>query len=392
MSILISSRRLAAAALFAATTVAASQADAATCASLPNPVYVTGSSAAKPLLVKLGTALSKASPAVTLIYKGQGSCTGVDAIVNGTAITGTANYWTDGMSGDQTCDLDLTGNTADIGISDVFAGSCPNVTMPADVGDFFGPVQVMNFVVPKASSQVSFSAEAAYFVFGFGMAGQAAPWTDDNLIFRRNETSGTQQMIAKAINVPANKWKGVDAGGSGGLLSKVATSATPEATIGILASDLADDNLDKIKILAYQHYGQSCGYTPDSSPTTKDKKNVRDGHYPVWGPLHLLSKVDASKKPTSKLAADVIGYLAGTQDPPAGLDILDVEIAAHTIPACAMRVSRSAEIGDLASYAPEKPCGCSFDFKTTGATTCTACTTDDTCPSKHCRYGYCEAY
>lgn len=375
----------AAASLFAPTTFAAD------CASLPNPVYVTGSSAVKPFLVKLGAALSKASPAVTIVYKGQGSCNGPDAIVNGTKMTGTAVYWDGVASGDQSCDLDIAGQVADVGVSDVFAASCPNITPTASEGDFFGPVQVMNMVVPKASSQTSISAEAAYFVFGFGAAGKAAPWTDDNLIFRRNEQSGTQQMVAKAINVPANKWKGVDATGSGALLTKVTTSVDPEKTIGILASDLADENRDKLKLLAYQHYGQTCGFLPDSSPTSFDKKNVRDGHYPVWGPLHFFAKVGADKKPSLPAAKQLIGYFTG-EPAPAGVNLLDLEIAAHTVPACAMRVTRSAELGELASYAPPDPCGCYFDVKATGSTTCATCTNDDGCPSKHCRHGYCEAY
>ena len=49
----------------------------------------------------------------------------------------------------------------------------------------------MNFVVPTASSQTLISYEAAYFVFGFGMTGMAAPWTNESFIFNRGSTSGT---------------------------------------------------------------------------------------------------------------------------------------------------------------------------------------------------------
>jgi hypothetical protein len=38
-----------------------------------------------------------------------------------------------------------------------------------------------------------------------------------------------------------------------------------------------------------------------------------------------------------------------------------------------------------------EPCGCYFDFKTTGASTCAACTDDSTCGAGKCRHGYCEA-
>ena len=55
-----------------------------------------------------------------------------------------------------------------------------------------------------------------------------------------------------------------------------------------------------MKQLAYQHYGQHCGYKPDVSGF--DKRNTREGRYAIWGPLHLLSQVDSSglaKKPRS---------------------------------------------------------------------------------------------
>lgn len=354
---------------------------------------MAGSSAINPLISKLAPALAAQTPAITIVYQSQGSCTGVNAILAGTKITGTATIWdTAGAAGN--CDLSIAGDTVDVGLSDIFPLSCPGVTtVPADVGDFFGPMQVMTFVVPKASSQVSISAEAAYFVFGFGTAGQASPWIDENFLLRRNESSGTQQMIGRSILVPANKWKGKDEGKSGTLLTDVANSTSPEATIGILATDVADANRDKVKILAYQHYQQDCGYWPDSSPTAFDKMNVRDGHYPIWGPLHLISKVDNSKNPVNANAATVIGYFTGKVATPSSVNLIDLEIAAHTVPGCAMSVGRDTEVGPLFSQQPSEPCGCYFDFKATGSTTCKTCTSDTDCasPNPKCRHGYCEA-
>jgi ABC-type phosphate transport system substrate-binding protein len=367
-------------------------ADNPDCATLPGSTYVTGSSAVKPLIAGLAKALAGTS---TLIYKGQGSCVGVDAVLNGTKLTGTASYW-DATGTELTCNLTLTGDVADVGVSDVFATTCPGVTsLPTDVGDFFGPNQVMNFAVPVASSQTMISAEAAYFVYGFGAAGMAAPWVDETFIFQRSATSGTQAMIAAAINVPPNKWKGVPESSSGNMLSALvaAGSTGAEKAIGILSSDVVDANRDKLKILAYQHTSQDCAWLPDSSSTAFDKINVRDGHYPIWGPLHLLSRVDAAKNPVKADAAKLIGYFTGKNTPPAGVSLLDLEIAAHTVPACAMRVQRATELGAVSAYTPDAPCGCYFDFKATGATTCAACTSDASCPgsAKHCRSGYCEA-
>jgi hypothetical protein len=177
--------------------LAAHAAHAADCSTLPNPVYVTGSSAVQPFLAGIGTVLAAGSTPVTIVYKKQGSCTGGDAIVNGTKMTGTATYWAANSSvSGETCDLPTTGQSADVGVSDVFWTSCAGSSpLASDVGDFFGPVQVMTFVVPKASSHQSISAEAAYLTFGLGQAGKS-PWDDETVMWVRNAQSGTQSMIA----------------------------------------------------------------------------------------------------------------------------------------------------------------------------------------------------
>jgi ABC-type phosphate transport system substrate-binding protein len=387
------SRRSAAALTgLAITAIAANAAADPDCKTLPKPLYITGSTAVQPLLKALGAGLAGTT---TIVYKGQGSCLGVDAIINGTKVNGTATYW-DAQGNPLTCNLDAAGDAADIGVSDVFATTCPGFDMvPADVGDFFGPNQVMNFVVPHASSQTLISAEAAYFVYGFGAAGQAEPWTDETFIFQRSATSGTQAMIATAITVPPAKWKGTQEAKSGDMLAAVSGSKQPEKTIGILASDVADANRKDVTILAYQHFKQDCAWLPDSSSTSFDKINVRDGHYPIWGPIHMLAKVDASKKPVSAAVATFVGYFAGTSDLPAGVDLLTTEVKAHTVPACAMRVQRSAEVGDVSAVTPVKSCGCAFEFIADGSVpaSCKTCSKDADCSgdTKHCNYGYCEA-
>ena len=364
------------------------------CNTLPGSTYITGSSAVKPFMAGLGKSLSSTT---TLIYKSQGSCVGVDAVLNSTKITGTASYW-DTAGVEKTCNVDPAGVVVDIGVSDVFATSCPGVAaLPAGVGDFFGPNQVMELVVPTASSQAAISAEAAYFVFGFGTSGMVTPWIDESQIFVRSPTSGTQQMIARAITVPAEKWKGISLAKSGDVLTSVSASVSPEAAIGILAADVADANRDKVKTLAFQAFKQkSCGVWPDSTATSFDKRNVRDGHYPIWGPLHFFAKVGANNVPTKTDAANLIGYFTGKVPVPAGVNLLDLEISAHTVPACAMKIQRATELGDVSPFTPTEPCGCYFESKLNGnspAPGCSACTKNAECggSATHCRYGYCEA-
>jgi hypothetical protein len=290
----------------------------------------------------------------------------------------------------------------------VFAVSCPTVTAAQlttaslkDFDTYFA--QVMNFVVPGGaggSDQTAISAEAAYLTFGLGDNG-ATPWDSQAQFAIRNSGSGTQTMLGVAIGLDASKWLGKDAGGSGTVFNDIkgrinpTTSAAgdPKKLIGILASNEADADTVAVKKLAFQAKGQTCAYWPDSGVAEKDKAYVRDGHYPVWGPLHLLAKANAQGVPTNanaKVVLDAFGAL--------DKDILDIEINANVVPLCAMNVTRSEEIGPLSSIQPTGACGCYFDSKrkTGGAgTECKVCTeanaaTVCTGARTKCNYGYCE--
>ena len=71
--------------LGAAVALVSSVAQAADCSlNLMNPIYIAGSSAVKPFLAEIAKVLVTQSPPVTIVYSGQGSCTGVSAILDGT--------------------------------------------------------------------------------------------------------------------------------------------------------------------------------------------------------------------------------------------------------------------------------------------------------------------
>jgi ABC-type phosphate transport system substrate-binding protein len=385
--------------LFAAVLLGARAAGAADCGSLPDPVFLAGSTAAKPFVALVGKLLASQVPPITVVYTGQGSCTGVDAILNGTPLRGTGlaalSYW-DAAGVEQKCDVPGDGAVlvADVGISDVFATTCFRLPggLPTNVADFLGPVQTMAFVVPTSSPEVSISAEAAYYVFGFGASSGVEPWTNEAAIFRRDDQSGTQRMVAAAIGVDAGRWKGTATTGSEDLRKKMVASTLPGRSIGILSADVAQENRGNVKLLAYQHFGQSCGYYPDRDEGSNEKTNVRDGHYAIWGPLHLLTRLNGSGFPVKPAAADVIGYLAGTKTAGDGTDLIALEAQRHVVPQCAMRVKRGSELGALASYAPPGSCGCYYDKAANGTTTCAPCTGPRDCPASApvCSYGYCE--
>ena len=295
----------------------ASPASAELCSARPNPVYVNGGGSV--LVESLGKLLSAEN--TTLVYKKQGSCAAVDSILNGTPLTGTEATMDAGVYWDSTtqhpCDFDPGGNVADIGISDVFPSTCSSLPngLPADVGDYLGPVEAYGFAVPSASTEKSISRDAAYFVFGFGADSGVDPWTDPAEIFIRDTDSGTQRMLALALGVDVTKWKGTPATSSSDLVNKLTMAPNPQGAIGILASEVAIANDLVVKTLAYQDADQSCGYYMDSTSSARDKANVRDGHYPIWGPFHILTKLDQNGYPLKPIAADIKAYAVGTKDP-----------------------------------------------------------------------------
>ncbi len=368
------------------------------CSTLPNVVFVSGSTAAKPVLAALGASLSGST---TLAYFGAGSCVGVaDAL----AATPEANlnwtYWVPNADTTMpptalTCTTDAPRNV-DIGVSDVFATTCPAVTADqaatlVDHDTFFN--QVMEFVVPASSDAHSISAEAAYLTFGLGVSSDTR-WNNEDLLLVRNQNSGTEAMWSRVIKLSPTVWHGHDEGGAGTVFNDVvnkknpitAQPGDPQKILGILSSGEADADTVNVKKLSFQDYGQTCAFWPDSSVSAKDKKYVRDGHYPTWGPIHFLTKGTLSEGTKAMFAA------FNTLD----VATLNAEIDAHVVPICAMNVTRDAEIGPMSSFQPTGACGCYFDKRETGATTCTACTgttgTTGSCTGgKVCNYGFCEA-
>jgi ABC-type phosphate transport system substrate-binding protein len=363
-----SSQLVALAAMLAAPSIA--RAANPLCSGLPDPIVVAGSSAVGPFVQAMGKVLSAQTTPTTLIYQKQGSCTGVNAVVNDTAptgtcaagacITGTATYY-DMTGAALPCDLDPAGTHVDVGLSDVWVDTCTGLQPPATVKDTTGPVEAMLFVVPKASTQIALIAEEAYFVFGFGAAGQAMPWLNNAYMFARNALSGTQQIIAHTISVPAGRWKSMDMGGSQQVANAVGTSTMPEPTIGILGADFYDLHRDTLTSLAFQSFHQKGAYYADSTATSFDKQNVRDGHYTAFGYLHMIYHVDATQTPISNGAKRFVDWINGnTAGTPAPFNITDVTIAAHLIPVCAMKVQRLSEGGALSRYTPANDCTAYF--------------------------------
>jgi hypothetical protein len=375
----------------------------------PTPVvYATGSTAIQPYVARVAQVLESLSIA-SVVYLGAGSCFGVNAMTDPAdyplrAIGKTATYYDSVLDANSnvqsgTCAIDDPSRIADVGISDVFPTTCsPDLAsqggLPKNLYDFFGPVQVMEFVVPASSMQNTISAEAAYMVWGYGSASGVSPWTDEGLLLQRSATSGTQNMIGAAIGLNPALWHGIKNSTSTSVLNAIenvdamraidggATTDTmaPEKTMGILASDVADSNRKYLHPLAFQDVGQSCGWYPDSTQDAFDKKNVRDGRYPIWGPSHLILYTDMNGNPTNTPAKTLVDAMNGANAQVLQtLDVVQFYAKSHIIPTCAMHVTRASDGHDYGPYTPPISCSCYYDSQTTQQTSCVKCNTDADC-------------
>jgi hypothetical protein len=387
----------------------------------PNAVYVQAADTQVPVLKALGKQLRAQATPITIVYSPNGSCNNITYLYNN-VFTPNVNGGTYYIPADPSFDPTTSmvpnctppmGQTPDLAISIIFpdATDCPTAPpMPGGIAVAQGPVQAFVFAVPggvgtnMGSTQTTITAEEAYLIMGLGATmAEVAPWTDPTFIYGRTSLKGTQISIGANIGVPAAKWQ---------LMSdpmhmidqspKVATAiaahlsdGNAEKTLGILGTEIYDLSANRAQVhsLAFRGYKQTRSYWPDSSPTSFDKTNVRDGHYSLWSYVQYLAPAGSNGKAMSAGAQEIIDLLVGnsvTTNP--ALEPLDTVIGAGLVPACAMKVQRSAEGGPQSSFTPAEPCGCYYDSKVPmGKTSCMTCNAAYPCTSGVCRHGYCEA-
>jgi hypothetical protein len=375
---------------------------------LPHPIYGAGGSAITADLKGVAAALSKLSNPVTLLFSDPSACTGFNGFL-ANKVTGDFKYWSVDSAGkvvESQCSPDaVTGQQVAFAHMGNTADFCPNTTLPADVGDFTGPIQTVNVITGAGSNEQSISAEALYFIYGFGADGKVQPWANPAHTVQRTASSFVQLFLAAAIDVPPAAFKGGVSQTTNQTVAdqvvSLSAAGNGQDAIGFVSGSTAD-NTQGIKTLAFQAKGQSCGFWPDSTSTSRDKANVRNGQYYLWTPGHFFARVDSKKKIIDQDVANLIGWFNGTVDPPEGLDVVARTIAAGDIPQCAMQVTREGTAGAISSWAPPAPCTHYFEKQATGATAGSVCSADGDCKDKaepKCRFfpsnaasGYCEAY
>src|SRR3569623_2176 len=377
------------------------------CSTLPNPIYLEVGDTQLNLMKQLGRALrNNTAKPITLVFTTNGSCTNIGDFYNQAALTVNFQYvpsstedpnWT-ASSAPLPCAPHNGSQTLDIANSALFISSCANApAVPSFVQFTNGPVQAYVLAVPKASSAVAITFEEAYFVFGFGptmlasMAGAIDPWTIENELQVRTNTKSTQLTWAANISVDPSKMHGIANAGSPAVVTALQNSANPSQASGLLGAEVYDATRATLTELAFRAQGQYAAYWADSNVTSRDKKNVRDGHYTVWSPTVWMNKIDpASHALVSPDAQYIIDLIAGkTPSPAPSFDANVIVANVGLVPDCAMRVARDFDGGELRLYKPAQSCTCGFE-SIVDATRCATCDSNTPCATGTCRGGYCD--
>jgi hypothetical protein len=384
------------------------------CVSLPNPIVLTGSTAFQTAALAMGKQMAGLATPITLIYEnapGQGSLDGATRITMNSDLVSTAAKYTDATGAALTCDF-TTPMKANVGVSDAYWETFTSLgAKPATIKDVPGPIQAYHFIVPKGDAtwggvqQGVITAGMAADIYGCGAGSNGKLGTPAHVfpagnatVYVRGVTSGTQAVVSKAIGLDLSAFIVTTLPGTGSgsdNMRNAVSSGAAGATIGFLAADNYDKNRSLlvnaggVDALAFQAPHQNKAYFADSSFTALDKRNVRDGHYGIWGPEHMLVVVNATTGAITDPKAQTFVTAVNSTDYLAALS------GAKVIPQCAMKVAKSTDGGLLTPVTPLDPCGCAFESIATGMATppgCVACTDDTLCAAsgKTCHHNFCE--
>ena len=393
----------------AAATLAPTPALAEDCTELPNPVFFRATTLLESLLAEVAPILAdeaRGDDQMTIVHFPLSSCISYDIGREQMPLTGSAVYYLpDGTQA--TCDMPENSDVrSDLTAMDVGGVTClGGETPPAELVEYPSHVETLGFVVPRGSSQTAITATEAYYLMNSaGEPGfEVAPWTDPNFILVRNPGSSTQLTIGANIGLPGTMWNGSLRGhqGSGDVRDAViAENATgnAERVIGILNSSKWEAAFNDMKVLAFQPFNNCFGAVfPDSTSTSRDKRNVRDGHYPLWTNLRYIVRTDGAGTPVSANGEEAAARAQRFVDLMTGvssiepLNLPEAVIGTGNIPACAMHVAREVDGGPISSFEHPAPCDCFFAESNGIDSGCATCTTDDECGEGSCRLGYCEA-
>jgi len=406
------------------------------CESLPGTiVYMESADTQEALLDTVGRQL-RDSANITLVFLLTGSCQVTPDMYSGGSgsLTATTSMlyipstaesatWTPAVP-EFACTLG-SAHTPDLGISALFPSSCPGFATPptgTTIAQYIGPTQAYTFIVPTTeftNGQTSISAKEAFYAFGDGANNGISPaeWNLPNEFYLRPGTKST--LISTALNVGLTVAQMTDVqpdGGtadgrnlvpsSGGCESDVHAATAQTQAIGILGDEVYDSDRTQVNILALKTFDQDFAYFPDSTQTSYDKQNIRDGHYTLWSPDVYMAP-SAAGVPTNAAVKYLLDIIlgnpgatapAGAPDGGAPIDGLQITASVGLTPSCAMQVTRTADGAPVTPYTPTAPCTCKFlsDLVAAGKqgvtvpASCVACSTAAPCATGTCFNGFCE--
>ncbi|MGA7741760.1 MAG: hypothetical protein WBP56_16905 [Polyangia bacterium] len=406
------------AALAGSPSLALAQGGIPNCATLPNPVYMAGTTAVIPVIELLGARLKQVG--VTLLWNANTEgCSSVNNFAfpssGGTEIAVFSQYTEvanqPGKIIVSTCN-GSPNQALDLVINDVAFTSCTyfgGKPLPSTVAEFRGPVQG---VVPIVASSYLYyndiTAEELQDLYACGGNGNILTFTNSQDIFDYNgQNSGLRELFARGIGFPnANAFSTqIGLGANSQITAEsmvtfyVGPTASPQFTIGYTSTEYYDQYRDLVRALKVRGVNQNLAYWPDSDNASTDKLNIREGRYTLQGTLRLVAAVDPSTGvPTDQAAKNVIDWFQGNPvqapTPQLPFDVNEIYAQRGVVPQCAMKVTTAGDFPVFSHYSPPQPCNCSFLVLATGKTNipcCVACTDSSTCQANQvCSHGYCE--
>lgn len=397
-------RRLALASFLALASLA-SPTQAGPCSDVKNAVYVAVTPAAEQYVEKIAQLLQLDDPnPLPVIWQVTSSCRAAESVVldntpsgscaPGACLTGTAKVWPLDRSPVKTCELDnKNGTHIHLAVSDVFPSSCPSLAAKPTSGvlDLLGPVSSYALVMSAQAMEGAIHAEEAHFVFGAGKVAGVKPWLNDSAVVLLGDRDAGPLLLAPRIKLPIGKWR---TGRQVYTADEVFASlpAEPASSLSILPTTLIDKRRSDVRVLGFQSIGQHGAFFPDRKSNTFDKQNVRDGHYPLWGYMHMLLLADPVR-PTQALstaAARVADILIG-KEKVATRDTVPMQLSQGFVPQCAMRVAKMNDSAPLTPAPASNACHCWFEKNVTGGVlNCGECKDGMTCSVGTCRRNFCE--
>ena len=291
----------------------------------------------------------------------------------------------------------------DLVINDTFWTSCygsysTSAPLASPYKEFLGPVQGLVPIVAKGFYYDAMTVDELLDVYACGAKLKIlGTFSDNSTIYNYDShTNGMRELWARGLGASNGEVFPLGVSLALGLtaqsmVSMVASTTSPDATIGYTSTEFYDANRESISALKVRGVNQFKAYLPDTDATKLDKINIREGRYTIQGALKFVTQVDSTGVPTNAAAKKIVYWMQGNPlADPLPFDVNQIYALNGVVPQCAMRVTKDNDLPVFRRYTDPSPCNCSFDLLATGKTNCTPCSAAAPCATGRCSHGYCE--